>query len=51
MELNGNELEELGYKAEKKGIFSQWQTLTIKLSQEYNLTLNESAEIAFRKLI
>ena len=46
MELNVNELEELGYKAEKKGVFSQWQILTIKL----NLTLNEAAEIAYRRL-
>ena len=51
MELNGNQLEELGFKAEKKGMFLQWQTLTIKLSQENNLTLNEAAEIAFDKLI
>ena len=51
MELNGNQLEELGFRAEKKGIFSQWQALTIKLSKEHNLSLNEAAEDAFRKLV
>lgn len=50
MELNGRQLEELGFKAEKKGFFVQWQTLTIKLSQEKEMTLNEAAEIAFREL-
>jgi hypothetical protein len=49
MEVNGNQLEELGFKAEKKGFFSQWKTLKNKLRQEHHLTLNEAAEKAFRK--
>lgn len=51
MEVNGNQLEELGFRAEKNGVFSQWQALTIKLAQEHNLALNEAAEDAFRKLV
>jgi hypothetical protein len=50
MKLNGNQLEELGFKAQKKGFFVQWQALTIKLSQEKKMTLNEAAEFAFREL-
>jgi len=50
MEINEKHIEELGFKAEKKGIFPAWQALTIKLKKEQGIYLNEAPEIAYRKL-
>ena len=51
MEINEKFIEELGFKAERKGVFCEWQTLTTKLKEEKGISLNSAAEMAFDKLM
>lgn len=51
MEINIKHIEELGFKANKKGVFSEWQALTTKLKDEKGVALDTAAEMAFDELI
>ena len=50
MEINEKYIEELGFKAGRKGVFSEWQILTTKLKEEKGISLNSAAEMAYNKL-
>lgn len=51
MEISSKRVEEMGFKAEKKGFFKQWQALTKKLNKENKKPTHEAAEIAYNTLI
>ena len=51
MEINEKHIEELGFKAEKKGVFPDWQALTTKLKKEKEISLNDAAEKAYKRLV
>lgn len=50
MSMNEKQIEEFGFNAGKKGVFSDWQALTTKLKKEKGISLNEAAEMAYYKL-
>ena len=50
MEINGKRIEELGFKASKKGFYNEWKSMINVLKTENDVTLNEASEAAFNKL-
>ena len=48
--VSDKDFEELGYMAESKGFFIQWQRTTATLVKERNIPINEAGYLAFDKL-
>jgi hypothetical protein len=51
MAVDGNYIEELGFKAEELGVFKQWQQLTYKICKQKKLPIDKAAEVAFSLLL
>ncbi|MDO7172438.1 hypothetical protein [Mariniflexile sp. AS56] len=51
MEIIGKSIEELGFKASKKGFFMEWKSLTDEFKIGDKISLNEASELAFNKLL
>jgi hypothetical protein len=49
-EVIGHVVEQFGIKAEKKGFFKQWQSLTSSIKEAEDLPLHEAAEMAYKQL-
>jgi len=49
-QIQGKVVEEFGLKANKRGFFKEWRTLTSSLAQEEKLPLHEAAEKAYYEL-
>jgi len=49
-EFNAKVVEELGYKAYRKGFFKEWQAMTSSISKSEDLAYDEAAVKAYKTL-
>jgi len=49
-EFNAKVVEELGYKAYRKGFFKEWQAMTSSISKSEDLAYDEAAAKAYKTL-
>lgn len=50
MEIQGNLLEEFGFKANAKGFFTEWQEVMSTIHKEHLIPIHKAGELAYEQL-